>query len=389
MSANRTLELASGIHDIARDTWDALANPAGDPFDPFLSWGFLAALEESGCATEQTGWAPHHAVLREECGEIAAVAPLYVKGHSFGEFVFDHAWADAYERAGGSYYPKLLAAVPFTPATGRRLLAGAGPDADQRRDQLAAGLAQITERVGVSSLHLNFLAERDRAMLERLGYMMRQGQQFHWINRGYESFDDFLAALSSRKRKDLRKERARAQDGLTIHRLSGDDLRPEHWDAFFEFYLDTGARKWGQPYLNRDFFDLLHDRMKDRIVLIMAEDDSEWIAGAMNLMGSETLYGRYWGRAEERPFLHFELCYYQAIDAAIERGLSRVEAGAQGAHKLARGYEPVATWSAHWIPNPGFRDAVSHYLEHERAAVSEEIAELTGHMPFRKTVGNE
>lgn len=380
--SSRTLELSTGIHDIDRADWDALANPPGAPFDPFLSWDFFACLEDSGCASAEAGWAPHHAVLREEDGKIAALAPLYAKSHSFGEYVFDHGWADAYERAGGRYYPKLLSAIPFTPVTGRRLLAGGDVEAES---QLASGLAQIAARTGVSSLHLNFLAGQDRQTLEKLGYMIREGQQFHFINNGYAKFDDFLAELSSRKRKNLKKERAKAQEGVRIHQLSGDDLRGEHWDAFYGFYMDTGARKWGSPYLNRNFFALLHERMAERVVLVMAERDGDWIAGALNLAGSETLYGRYWGRREERPFLHFELCYYQAIDAALERGLKRVEAGAQGEHKLARGYEPVATWSAHWIADSGFRDALEHYLEEEREAVEFELEALSAHTPFKKS----
>ncbi len=378
-----TIETLSGLTGIGRFEWDAAANPAGAPYDPFLSWDFLQALEQSGSAAPETGWAPRHLVLHGPGGGALAVAPAYLKTHSYGEYVFDHNWAHAYERAGGEYYPKLLSAVPFTPVTGRRLLAG--PEAgEEAPDMLAAALAEIARRFDLSSAHVNFAADADGEALRRAGFLERTGRQFHFFNRGYRDYQDFLDALSSRHRKQLRKERARAAEGVEIVALSGSDLTEAHWDAFFEFYMDTGARKWGSPYLNREFFSLLNDRMADQVVLFMARRNGRWIAGALNLLGSEALYGRYWGRLEDQPFLHFELCYHRAMEEAIARGLSRVEAGAQGEHKLARGYEPVETRSWHWIADPGFREAVARFLDAERAATGEEIAMLSDYAPFKK-----
>ena len=369
--------------DVERSAWNAVANPAGERYDPFLDWDFLEAAESSGCAEPSTGWTPRHLLVHDQFGKLVGAAPLYLKMHSRGEFVFDHGWADALHRAGGRYYPKLLCAVPFTPVTGRRLLA-VGPHADGIRRALAGGIAEVGKQMRASSAHINFLEEDAWRMLGSEGYLLREDQQFHWINRGYKTFDDFLDALASRKRKMLRRERREAQQGLEIIRVTGEDIRSHHWDAFFRFYMDTGGRKWGSPYLNREFFQLLHERMADKCLIILAMDDGEPVAGALNLIGSDTLYGRYWGREIERPFLHFEICYYQAIDFAIERGLACVEAGAQGEHKLMRGYEPRLTRSAHWIAHPGLRTAVANYLDSERVAVEEGVDELQAFTPFRK-----
>lgn len=355
--------------------WDALAGG-----NPFVSHAFLSALEDSGSVGPGTGWSPAPITISDADDRLIAALPAYLKGHSQGEYVFDHAWADAWHRAGGNYYPKLQIAAPFTPATGPRLLladpALAGP--------LLQAAQQICEGNGLSSAHATFIAPDQLPLFETAGWMLRNDIQFHWENRGYASFDNFLAALSSRKRKDIRKERAAAQDGVEIRQLSGAEIRPEHWDAFWIFYQDTGSRKWGSPYLTREAFDLLGERMGNAIVLVMAFIDSQPVAGALNFIGRDALYGRYWGAVIDKPFLHFELCYYQAIDAAIRLGLPRVEAGAQGGHKLARGYEPVETWSAHWIAHPGFRDAVKDFLERERAGVAADRNYLETRTPFRK-----
>ncbi|MEE2566832.1 GNAT family N-acetyltransferase [Hyphobacterium marinum] len=376
-----TLRAISSLSGVDRAAWDAAANPPGEAFDPFLSWDFLEALEASGCASDDTGWSPRHIIAEDENGRLCGALPLYAKAHSYGEYVFDHAWADAYERAGGRYYPKLLSAVPFTPATGRRLLS---PDTGVRR-ALAEAAISLTGQWGVSGWHVNFPGERDASDLDGLDLLARIDRQFVWFNDGYETYDDFLAALSSRKRKALKKERAQAQDGLEVVSLTGDALAPEHWDVFFACYQDTGSRKWGSPYLNREFFDLVHQRMADNILMVMAKQDGRFIAAALNFIGSEALYGRYWGSLVEKPLLHFELCYHRAIDFAIDHGLSRVEAGAQGEHKLARGYRPVEVRSAHYIADPGLRDALTEYLERERAAVRAEIAAVATEMPYRKS----
>lgn len=381
-----TLELAPSIADIPAAEWDAIAGMS----NPFVSHAFLRALEVGGATGGDSGWDPMHLVLRDAEGRLAAAMPHYLKHHSYGEYIFDHSWANAFTRAGGSYYPKMLSAVPFTPATGPRFLVGdAAPDrAAQLRAALADGMVQYLERLDLSSAHVNFLPESDTAPLAGLGWMIRSSIQFHWQNDGYADFDAFLGALASRKRKAIRKERAAAVEGLEIVHLTGDDIRPEHWDAFWIFYQDTGSRKWGRPYLTRGFFPLLGEALGDRVLLILALRDGVPIAGALNLIGADTLYGRYWGCTVEVPFLHFELCYYQAIDAAIARGLRTVEAGAQGEHKLARGYVPVPTWSAHYIPDPNFRRAVADYLVREREGVEAEqgyLAELT---PFRRGNGS-
>ena len=360
--------------------------PTRRTFNPFISHAFLKALEDSGCVGgHHTGWLPQHITVNDEDGGIAACAPCYVKLNSTGEFVFDHSWAAAYQQAGGHYYPKLQIAVPFTPVPGRRLLVRPGPDADYHARVLGAAAAELAQRIEASSVHATFLTEPEWETLGAMGYLKRTDQQFHWHNAGYATFDDFLASLASRKRKGLRKERREAlSDGLVIERLNGSDIEEKHWDAFFEFYTDTGNRKWGRPYLNRRFFSQLGATMPERCLLVMARRGSRYVAGALNLIGGDCLYGRYWGSTEQHPYLHFELCYYQAIDYAIAHGLARVEAGAQGEHKLARGYLPATTYSAHFIADPGFRRAVARYLEGERAAVAEDIATLTEFGPYRK-----
>ncbi|PKQ12431.1 MAG: GNAT family N-acetyltransferase [Alphaproteobacteria bacterium HGW-Alphaproteobacteria-1] len=384
-----TITLHDRIAEIGEGDWDACACPeAGSgarPEDPFTTYRFLSALEDSGSVGRGTGWQPQY-MRAEAGGTVIAVAPLYVKSHSQGEYIFDHSWAHAYERAGGRYYPKLQGAVPFTPVTGRRLLTRPGAEAAGRA-ALLQGAREVAERHGVSSVHLTFCTGQEVAAGEVAGYLARRTQQYHWQNRGYAGFDDFLGDLSSRKRKAIRKERARANAfGGEIVALTGDAIRPEHWQAVWTFYQDTGARKWGTPYLTRAFFDLAHERLRDDILLILALRGGRPVAGAMNLIGASALYGRYWGCVEDHPCLHFELCYYRAIEFAIETGLQRVEAGAQGEHKLARGYLPRPVHSLHWLRDPGFAEAVAQYLEAERAAVDEEIDILTGYGPFRRTV---
>jgi uncharacterized protein len=358
--------------------------PHFDPHNPFVSHAFLASLEDSATVASRTGWQPQHVVVEGDAGEILAVMPCYLKSHSQGEYVFDHGWAEAYERAGGNYYPKLQASVPFTPVTGPRLLVRPGPQAGSAREALVAGALELAKLRSASSLHVTFPTEAEWGYLTRLGLLARTDRQFHWLNHGYKSFDDFLAALSSRKRKTVRRERDEGRSGVEIVRLSGAELTEPIWDAFFDFYMDTGSRKWGRPYLNRPFFSIVGRAMGDRIVLVMARRGSRWIAGALNFLGAQTIYGRYWGAIEHRPFLHFELCYYQAIGYAIEHGLARVEAGAQGPHKLARGYVPITTYSAHYIADPGFRRAVADYLVHERRHVEADASELAALAPFRK-----
>jgi hypothetical protein len=358
---------------------------APDPFNPFISHDFLSALEASGAAAPGTGWAAQHVLVEDRQGQALAAMPCYLKSHSRGEYVFDHGWAEAFERAGGDYYPKLQVSVPFTPVTGPRLLVRPGAMAESAREALVAGALQLCGRRGASSLHITFATEPEWRYLTGLGLLGRNDCQFHWINEGYATFDEFLAALSSRKRKLIKRERREAlAHGIEVVRLSGRELTEAVWDAFFAFYMDTGSRKWGRPYLNRGFFSLVSARMADRIVLVMARRANRWIAGALNFLGRDTIYGRYWGTVEHRPFLHFEVCYYQAIEHAIANRLARVEAGAQGPHKLARGYRPVMTYSAHYIENPGLRGAVADYLRHERAHVAAETEELAAHAPFRK-----
>lgn len=378
---NFTLQVNDGIASIGRDAWDACAAPTGDPF---VSYDFLHACEASGSAVPSQGWAARHLSLHDEDGAVLGVMPLYLKGHSQGEYVFDHSWADAYQRAGGRYYPKLLGAVPFTPATGPRFLNAPGTDEVPVREALLQGALTLVERLGVSSLHVNFPTEPEWRAMTGAGLLPRRDIQFIWRNDGYQTFDDFLAALSSNRRKTIRRERREAQAGLDIRVLTGADLTEAHWDAFFDFYMDTGDRKWGRPYLTRDFFARVGATMADRIALVMAFRGETPIAGALNFIGRDALYGRQWGALEEVPFLHFELCYYQAIDFAIARDLSRVEAGAQGEHKIARGYLPSPVYSAHWIADPALRDPVARYLENERPAVEAEMAAMTTDLsPYR------
>ena len=382
----KTARILHSISEISPDLWDSCANPPGEtPYNPFLRHAFLKALEDSGSASAETGWQPFHLAL-EDGDKLLGVVPMYMKGHSQGEYVFDYAWADAWHRAGHNYYPKLQSSVPFTPATGRRLLVAA--DAPQDTEELLLGACmQVAEQTEVSSVHFTFMPEQQWQHAGRLGYLRRMDQQFHWHNDGYRSFDDFLAALSSKKRKNVRRERRDAiANGITIHRLTGDDLQEEHWDAFYRFYEDTGARKWGSPYLTRKFFSLIGSWCAEDVLLILCEREGRYIAGAINFIGSDCLYGRNWGCLEDHPFLHFETCYYQAIEFAIENGLSRVEAGAQGAHKVARGYLPQATYSAHFVRDPQFRSAVAKYLDEERAYVRDDINHLRAHSPFKANV---
>lgn len=368
------------LADIAPEVWDGVANPPGEAFDPFLSWNYLEALESSGSATQETGWAPRHLIAEDETGQVIGAAPLYVKAHSYGEYVFDHGWANAIERAGGRYYPKLVTAAPFTPATGRRILS---IRADVRAALVQAAL-QAAEAFDASSWHVLFPGAQEREALAEAGLLKRQDIQFIFENDGYESYDDFLAALSSRKRKALKKERAAARSGLTLEALTGDALTEHHWDVFFACYQDTGERKWGMPYLTREFFHLIHERMADQVLLVMAKNEvGEYIAAALNFIGEEALYGRYWGSLESRDNLHFELCYHQAVEYAIAHGLARVEAGAQGAHKLARGYRPRLVYSAHHIRHEGLRDAVADYLSQERPAVEAERLALEAETPYK------
>ena len=384
MPADFTIQVHNAVADVGRAAWDACASPSGDPF---VSFDFLDACEASGSAVPREGWAGRHLSLADGDDRVIGVMPLWLKGHSQGEYVFDHSWADAYERAGGRYYPKLLAAVPFTPVTGPRFLAHPDADAATVRLALLQGAVTLTDRLGVSSLHINFPTRREWEAMGEAGLLLRQDMQYVWNNGGYATFDDFLSALSSNRRKTIRRERREAQAGLDIRVLTGADITEAHWDAFFAFYMDTGERKWGRPYLTRDFFTRIGATMADRIALVIAFRDGTAIAGALNLIGRDALYGRQWGALDEVPFLHFELCYYRAIEFAIERGLSRVEAGAQGEHKIARGYLPSPVFSAHHIADPALREPVSRYLEGERPAVEAEIDAMTEDLsPFRKDV---
>lgn len=375
-SLKREIALVPSLAAIAPEEWDALHGGG----NPFLSHKFLSLLEESGSIGGDTGWHSSHLVVKDVDGGLLAAAPAYLKLHSQGEYVFDHGWADAWEAAGGQYYPKLQIAVPFTPVPGLRLLAGEAESALQ----LLRGAEAMVQQNELSSAHATFIAPEQVALFEKAGWLIRRDVQFHFRNDGYASFDDFLATLNSAKRKQLRKERQRAVEGLKIVDVTGDDIRPEHWDAMWAFYQDTGARKWGTPYLSRSAFDLLGARMADQIILSLAYDGDAAIAGAMHFLGRDRLYGRYWGCLVDVPFLHFELCYYRAVDLAIARGLAYVEAGAQGAHKLARGYGPTPTWSAHYLPNASFRRAVSDFLAREQAAEEAQMEYLNQHLPFRR-----
>jgi predicted N-acyltransferase len=374
------IRLETNIAAIAAGDWNTCAGND----NPFVSHEFLAALEESGSAQNETGWLPHHLVLEGKDGRIDGIVPAYVKSHSYGEYVFDQGWAQAIERAGGRYYPKLQVSVPFTPATGPRLLVRRDLDGATTRTALIAELNAVAHTRGLSSVHATFLTEEDRLAFEHAGWLTRLGCQYHWRNHDYGSFDDFLAALSSRKRKAIRKERQEvAEAGIELVTLTGGDLKPEHWEAFYRFYIDTSDRKWGSPYLTRDFFHRIGHTMADRVVLFMARHHGEWVAGALNLLGANALYGRNWGCGMNFKFLHFETCYYQAIDFAIAHRLDRVEAGAQGEHKIQRGYLPTPMTSAHWIEHPGLRNAVSHFLDQEHDAMRAQIAALNEYSPFR------
>lgn len=388
MSDEYSIRVETSFKDIDPESWNRLSgtskNTRAEAYNPFISHAFLSSLEESGSATSKTGWRGHHLLLENGDGQLTGAIPTYLKSHSQGEYVFDHGWADALERAGGNYYPKLQCAVPFTPATGPRLLTN-GIDDAAFRQVLASGLRQVTEKIGVSSSHVTFATDADMEALTDEGFLVRSDQQFHFLNSGYRDHADFLDALSSRKRKGLKKERRSAlENGIEIDWLTGNDLTEGIWDQFYRFYMDTGSRKWGRPYLTRQFYSLIGERMADDILLVMARREGRYIAGAINFIGGDAIYGRHWGCIEDHPFLHFEVCYHQAIDFALAKGLKRVEAGAQGEHKLARGYTPVKTHSAHFITHPGLRRAIADYLERERSEVDEISDYLDEHSPFRK-----
>lgn len=389
MTDELSIRVERSFSAISPASWSKLSgasrNGTSGIYNPFISHAFLSALEESGSATAETGWLGHHLLLETDNGTLIGAIPCYLKSHSRGEYVFDHGWADAFERAGGRYYPKLQCSVPFTPATGPRLLVSEGYDRKVLQPALAESLKEVARRIGVSSAHITFLPEGESCILEEDGYLHRTDQQFHFINEGYADHDAFLETLASRKRKALKKERRVAlENGISIDWLTSSDLTEHIWDEFFAFYMDTGSRKWGRPYLTREFYSLIGERMADDILLVMAKHNGRYVAGAINFIGGDTLYGRHWGCIEDHPFLHFEVCYHQAIDFALAKGLKRVEAGAQGEHKLARGYLPVATHSAHFIAHAGLRRAIADYLEQERAEV-EQIGEmLSEHSPFRK-----
>jgi len=386
MADEVTIRVVRSFKEIASAEWGELtgASRSAPGYNPFTSFAFLSSVEESGSATAETGWMGHHLLLEQE-GRLIGAIPCYLKSHSQGEYVFDHGWADAFHRAGGRYYPKLQASIPFTPATGPRLLVRQGEDVSRVQALLAQGLQQVARELGTSSAHVTFLPQGELTALTEAGFLQRTDQQFHFINRGYADHEAFLAELSSSKRKNLRKERRNAlENGISIDWLTGSDLTEEIWDQFFRFYIDTGSRKWGRPYLTRQFYSLVGELMPDDVLLVMAKRDGRYVAGAINFVGSDALYGRHWGCAEDHPFLHFEVCYHQAIDFALHKGLARVEAGAQGEHKLARGYEPVTTHSAHFIAHPGLRRAVADYLEHERREVAQVGEYLGEHTPFRK-----
>jgi len=410
MTDELRLRVIASIDQVPAAQWDACANPVcanpvveaksegpNDgfeglrqttetiPYNPFISHDFLYACEASGSATARTGWQPQHLIAEGPNDIVLGVLPCYLKSHSRGEYVFDRGWAEAYERAGGNYYPKLQVCVPFTPATGRRLLVRPGPTAESIKAGLTAGLTELCRRHDASGVHVTFMPEDECRYLSGRSFLERTDQQFHWENDGYATFDAFLEALSARKRKTIKRERRDAlANGITIHCLSGKDLTEEVWDAFFDFYMETGSRKWGRPYLTREFYSLIGERMADKVVLVMAKRAGKWIAGAINFVGSDTLFGRHWGCVEQHPFLHFEICYYQAIEYAIAHKLKRVEAGAQGEHKLARGYLPNITYSAHYIADPGLRRAIADYLKRERAYVEAAGEELAAAAPFRK-----
>ena len=386
------VRIVPSMRNVDAEAWDACAAGGGKfqrnsirPPNPFVSHAFLSALEESGSATKEAGWLPQHLLYEDGTGQLLACMPCYLKFHSQGEYVFDHGWADAYMHSGGEYYPKLQVSVPFTPVTGPRLLVRAGIDASESEAVLLEAGKTLSNELSVSSLHITFMTRAEWDLAGRLGYLQRTDQQIHWPNQGYASFADFLAVLTSRKRKAIKKERRAAlADGIEIEWVSGRSLTEAHWDAFFRFYMNTGARKWGSPYLTRECFSLLGERMADELLLVLAKRGGDYIAGAFNIIGADTLYGRYWGATEMHDFLHFEVCYYQAIDYAIENGIARVEAGAQGAHKLARGYLPTTTYSAHYIVDPRLKRAVADYLVRERRTVEHEAAFLSEESPYKR-----
>ena len=381
-----TVTLTNSIKDITKNEWDICAGLD----NPFLSYDFMSSLEDSGSVGPKTGWRPQHLLYRNSSKKLIGIVPLYLKGHSYGEYVFDWGWADAFERAGQKYFPKLLSAVPFTPVTCPKLFVCPGENKEQVHSVLASGLVSALTQLKVSSLHVNFSTEGDWNFLGESGFLKRLGIQYHWHNDNYASFEGFLAKLSSRKRKAIRKERkAAAASGVKIHLLTGEEIKKRHWDAFYQFYVDTSDRKWGSAYLNREFFDILGERMADKVLLVMAEYDETLVGGALNFIGTDALYGRNWGCLVDFKFLHFEACYYRAIDFAIERGLSRVEAGAQGHHKLQRGYTPSFTYSNHYILDAQFREAVAEFLKREGRHVLLEKAELEKQSPFRKIEKND
>jgi predicted N-acyltransferase len=397
MSTSLRIRVISALRDVTAESWDSCANPEAastgacqGEYNPFISHDFLSCLEISKSVSARTGWQPQHLLAETEDGQVLGVAPCYLKSHSRGEYVFDHGWAEAYERAGGNYYPKLQVSVPFTPASGRRLLVAPRPASEGAQAALANGLIELCNIRQASSAHVTFLTEPEWRFLGDRGFLHRTDQQFHWDNAGYQTFDDFLGVLAARKRKAIRRERREAiENGIEIHPLTGSDLTESVWDAFFAFYMETGSRKWGRPYLTRNFFSLVGERMADKILLVMAKRAGRWVAGAINFIGSETLFGRHWGAVEHHPFLHFELCYYQAIDYAIAHKLQRVEAGAQGEHKLSRGYLPTTTYSAHYIADPALRRAIADYLARERSYVEAAGRELAEAAPFRKDLAEE
>jgi predicted N-acyltransferase len=396
MSSSLRIRVIPALQEVSAELWDLCANPravtANDarPYNPFISHDFLSCLEASKSVSAKTGWQPQHLLAETDDGQILGVAPCYLKSHSRGEYVFDHGWAEAYERAGGSYYPKVQVSVPFTPAAGPRLLAAPSATYAETQAILAQGLIELCRVREASSVHVTFMTEEEWRFLGDRGFLHRTDQQFHWENAGYATFDDFLGALTARKRKTIRRERRGAvEHGIDVHWLTGSDLTEAAWDAFFAFYMETGSRKWGRPYLTRSFFSLISERMADKILLVMAKRAGRWIAGAINFIGSDTLFGRHWGAIEHHPFLHFELCYYQAIDYAIAHKLKRVEAGAQGEHKLSRGYVPVTTYSAHYVADPALRRAIADYLARERAYVAAANEELSEATPFRRDLAEE
>ncbi|MBV1904954.1 MAG: GNAT family N-acetyltransferase [Pseudomonadales bacterium] len=390
-----SIRVLQSLADISAAEWDSCANPVSQTYNPFLAHSFLTALEDSHSVGPESGWQTFHLVLEatpedessspQGATEICGILPLYLKGHSQGEYVFDYAWADAWHRAGQNYYPKMQCSIPFTPATGRRLLIPDGQNIEQVQKQLLAGAVQIAEEMDLSSLHFTFLPKVQWELLGEMGLLQRMDQQYHWENQNYGNFDDFLNALASKKRKNIKRERKQAvENNIIIEKLRGAQILEEHWDAFYKFYMDTGNRKWGTPYLTREFFSLVTESMSDSILLILCQRDGQYIAGALNFIGSDTLYGRNWGCIEHHRFLHFEICYYQAIEYAIQHRLKYVEAGAQGAHKIARGYVPRPTYSAHWIKDQNFRAAVADYLKEERSHVQADIEHLSQHIPFKR-----